>query len=59
MSAERFIERVRQMHPAIRILMASGMDEIQWLCRAARPDHFIQKPFITESFLAAVQFAMK
>jgi len=58
-SAERFIERFRQIHPFVRILMASGMDASQLLSARAKPDHFIQKPFTADSFLAAVRVALK
>jgi DNA-binding NtrC family response regulator len=59
MSAERFIERFRQVHPSVRILMASGLNAFQWRSQGAGPDHFIQKPFTTKSFLAAVRFAIR
>jgi DNA-binding response OmpR family regulator len=59
MSAERFIGRFRKIHPTVRILMASGLNACRWRSQCAGPDHFIQKPFTTKSFLAAVRFAIQ
>ncbi len=55
MPADRFIQRCRSVHPALRILMASGfsLNEARFSC--VRPDRFIQKPFTAEEFQEEVR----
>jgi DNA-binding NtrC family response regulator len=55
---ERFIGDCRAVHPALRILMASGFHQMDMLFSCVRPNHFLQKPFTAEEFLREVRAAL-
>jgi CheY-like chemotaxis protein len=55
MSVDRFILRCLLAHPNLRILMASGFNQINARFASVRPDRFIQKPFTAEEFLQQVE----
>jgi CheY-like chemotaxis protein len=58
MPVDQFMHACRVIHPALRILMASGFNPQAMRLRLARPDHFIQKPFTPEQFRDEVQSAL-
>ena len=58
MPVERFIHRSLAVHPALRILMASGLSPTELRFSSARPDRFIQKPFTGVEFLKEVRAAL-
>jgi DNA-binding response OmpR family regulator len=53
-----FIERCRVAHPALRILMASGLSEDEVRSYCLRPDRFLRKPFTADRFLREVSAAL-
>lgn len=53
-----FIERCRAAHPALRILMASGLSENEVRSYCLKPDRFLQKPFTPDQFLWEVSAAL-
>lgn len=58
MPADWFMERCRKVHPPLRILMASGLNESDARFPGVRPDHFIQKPFTLDHLQHAVETAL-
>ena len=52
---DRFIQLCLVVHPSLRILMASGLNERDVRFWSVRPDGFIQKPFAAEEFLQRVR----
>jgi DNA-binding NtrC family response regulator len=58
MPANTFINCCRIVHPALRILIASGFYQLGWRFSLLKPDGFIQKPFTAEAFLQEVQIAL-
>ncbi len=54
MPVDDFLQRCRLLHPAVRILMASGFGEDDVQFSGTRPDRFLQKPFTAEEFLREV-----
>jgi DNA-binding NtrC family response regulator len=56
--AERFIGDCRAVHPALRILMASGFHHTDIPFSCVRPNRFLQKPFTAEEFLREVRAAL-
>jgi CheY-like chemotaxis protein len=58
MSVDRFMQCCRVVHPALRILMASGFSERDVRFSGSKPDRFIQKPFTAEEFLREVSAAL-
>jgi DNA-binding NtrC family response regulator len=58
MAVERFMERCLEVHPALRILMASGLNRSHvWFSRVS-PHRFLQKPFTAAEFLLEVRAAL-
>jgi CheY-like chemotaxis protein len=55
MPVERFMELCLTIHPALRILMASGFNQTYVQFVEVKPDRFIQKPFTPEGFLQEVR----
>jgi CheY-like chemotaxis protein len=55
MPIDQFMERCLAVHPALRILMASGLSQADVHFFHTRPDRFIQKPFTPEGFLREVR----
>ena len=53
-----FIERCRVAHPALRILMASGLSEDDVRSYCLRPDRFLRKPFTADRFVQEVSAAL-
>jgi CheY-like chemotaxis protein len=58
MSVDRFMQRCLLAHPTLRILMASGFNQMYARFASVRPDRFIQKPFTAEEFLQQVEAAL-
>jgi DNA-binding NtrC family response regulator len=58
MSVNRFLQRCLELHPTLRILMASGFYEADARCLCLKPNRFIQKPFTVETFLNEVSAAL-
>jgi len=58
MPAERFLHQCLAVHPALRILMASGWSETDDRLFQIRPHEFIQKPFTTDEFRQAIRAAL-
>ena len=54
MTADRFIQRCRVLHPPLRVLLASGVDRTAWFSKA-QPDRFFQKPFTIEELRREVR----
>jgi DNA-binding response OmpR family regulator len=50
-----FMHRCRVVHPALRILMASGCSQAEVQLSLSRPDRYIQKPFTPEEFQEEVR----
>jgi CheY-like chemotaxis protein len=50
----RFIQESRDVHPRLRILMASGLDPARMQFSSGRPDGFLQKPFTAHEFQQAI-----
>ncbi len=55
MPISRFIRHCRALHPALRILMATGFDRPETLISDATPDRFIRKPFTLEELQQRVR----
>jgi DNA-binding NtrC family response regulator len=53
-----FIQRCRLFHPALRILMATGLSENDARYYCLRPDRFLQKPFTADRFIREVTAAL-
>jgi DNA-binding NtrC family response regulator len=58
MPVERFIDHCLEVHPDLRILMASGFSQTSMRFFSVRADRFIQKPFTAEEFLQEVRAAL-
>jgi DNA-binding NtrC family response regulator len=58
MAVERFMHECLIVHPALRILMASGLTRPYIRLSHVRPDRFIQKPFTPEELLQEVERAL-
>lgn len=58
MPAERFLYQCLAVHPALRILMASGYGETDARFSQVRPCRFIRKPFTPEEFRQEVGAAL-
>jgi DNA-binding response OmpR family regulator len=54
MPVDEFMHQCLTVHPALRILMASGFNETEALCFRAKADRFIRKPFTSEELLREV-----
>jgi DNA-binding NtrC family response regulator len=54
MRIEPFLKECAALHPALRILMATGFSYHHAWCFSVRPDHFLQKPFTPEELRQAV-----
>ena len=52
---ERFMHECLIVHPALRILMASGLTRAYIRLSHVRPDRFIQKPFTAEELLQEIE----
>jgi CheY-like chemotaxis protein len=50
MPADEFMQACREVHPWLRILMASGFDQGDMRLSRVKPDRFIRKPFSPEEF---------
>src|SRR6266850_2704440 len=55
MSVDGFMELCLLAHPNLRVLMASGLGQMNARFACVRPDRFIQKPFTAEEFLQEVE----
>jgi CheY-like chemotaxis protein len=55
MPADEFMRACRAAHPALRILMVSGLDPAEMLLLRAKPNRFMNKPFTTERLLREVR----
>jgi len=53
-----FMVQCLEIHPTLRILMASGFEQRELRFCIVRPDRFIQKPFTGEAFLEEVKAAL-
>jgi DNA-binding response OmpR family regulator len=53
-----FIQSCRMAHPALRILMASGLGEHEVRLYCLKPDRFLRKPFTAEQFIREVSDAL-
>ena len=58
MSVNQFMYQCLVVHPALRILMASGYSQTDLRFSQAIPDRFIQKPFTAEVLLQEVRAAL-
>jgi response regulator RpfG family c-di-GMP phosphodiesterase len=58
MPINQFLEACRELHPKVRILMASGFSRQEMRFTRVEPDHFIQKPFAPREFEYAVKAAL-
>jgi DNA-binding NtrC family response regulator len=58
MPVDRFMQCCLAVHPALRILMASGLDQTFAQSSSVSPDRFIQKPFTADEFLKEVRAAL-
>ena len=58
MPAERFMHQCLAVHPALRILMASGWSESDDRFSQVRPCRFIRKPFTPDEFRQAIRAAL-
>lgn len=58
MPIEHFIEKCRAIHPALRILMASGCHQPDVHLGRTLPGRFIQKPFTPDELQQEVQAAL-
>ena len=57
-SVDQFMHQCLAVHPALRILMASGFSQTDVRFSQAIPDRFIQKPFTAEVLLQEVRAAL-
>jgi DNA-binding response OmpR family regulator len=53
-----FIQSCRMAHPALRILMASGLGEQEVRSYCLTPDRFLRKPFTAGQFVREVSAAL-
>lgn len=53
-----FIQSCRMAHPALKILMASGLGEHEVRFYCLTPDRFLRKPFTAEQFVREVGAAL-
>jgi CheY-like chemotaxis protein len=58
MPVDQFVKRCLVVHPSLRILMASGLNQTDGRFSYVRPDRFLQKPFTAEEFLREVRAAL-
>ena len=58
MTVDQFMHQCLMVHPALRILMASGYSQTDLRFSQAIPDRFIQKPFTAEVLLQEVRAAL-
>ena len=58
MPPEHFLNQCLAVHPALRILMASGYSEIDTRFFQIGPCRFIQKPFTPDEFREAIRAAL-
>ena len=58
MPVERFMCECLDVHPTLRVLMASGFNQTDAEITRVRPDRFIQKPFTPEEFQREVSAAL-
>jgi CheY-like chemotaxis protein len=54
-TADRFIQRCRVVHPGLRILLASGVDQTTAYFSRSQPDRFFQKPFTIDELQREVR----
>ncbi len=59
MPADQFMHACRVLHPSLRILMVSGMNETEMRLFRTRPDRFIEKPFTPEELLEQVKAVLE
>jgi DNA-binding response OmpR family regulator len=52
---EGFMVQCRIIHPHLRFLMASGLNEFEVRHYSVKPNRFLQKPFTAEEFLREVR----
>jgi len=57
-TVDQFMHQCLVVHPALRILMASGYSQTDLRFSQAIPDRFIQKPFTAEVLLEEVRAAL-
>ena len=57
-TVDQFMSQCFVVHPALRILMASGFSQTDLRFSQAIPDRFIQKPFTAEVLLQEVRAAL-
>jgi DNA-binding NtrC family response regulator len=57
-TVDQFMHQCLVVHPALRILMASGFSQTDLRFSQAIPDRFIQKPFTAEVLLQEVKAAL-
>ena len=55
MPVDEFMHQCRVVHPALRILMASGFSQTEARLALAKPDRFLQKPFTPAMFARAIR----
>jgi len=58
MPIDRFMQGCLQAHPNLRILVASGFNQMDARFPSVRPDRYLQKPFTAEEFLSEVKIAL-
>jgi CheY-like chemotaxis protein len=58
MPVDQFMQRCLLAHPALRILMATGLSQVDRQFCYIRPDRILQKPFTAEEFLREVKAAL-
>jgi len=58
MPVEGFMELCLAARPGLRILMASGLNEMESRFSSIRPNRFLQKPFTARAFVLEVQAAL-
>ena len=58
MPIDRFLQECLVVHPALRILMASGFRQVHVQFSRARPERFIQKPFTLAEFRQEIKAAL-
>jgi len=54
----RFIRHCRVLHPTIRILMVTGLDQAESLISDTSPDRLIRKPFTLEELQQKIRAAL-
>ena len=55
MSVDQFLHQCLMIHPALRILMVSGLRRADVQFSQARPDQYIEKPFTAEQLQEEVR----